>query len=293
MWSKEKPMRIIETNGVELAVEDVGEGPTVVLLHGFPELAFSWRHQVPVLAAAGYRVIAFDQRGYGKSSKPSDVSQYGLEMLVDDVVGVMDAIGVDAATVVGHDWGSIVAYTTAVTHPDRVAGVISLNVPYRGACVGFPSMDVLRSQLADRFSYVIMFQEPGVAEAGFTADPAMWLQGFYLGGSRGRPFLDPAELDVYVNAFTEGGITGPVNWYRNIDANAQAFAEYLDAPIEQPMLMLAADSDPVLPLSLTEGMDRWIPNLERVVISNCTHWTQQEQPEKVNAALVEWLGRNR
>lgn len=286
-------MRSIEANGVELAVEDVGDGPVVVLLHGFPELAYSWRYQIPALAAAGYRVIAFDQRGYGASSKPADVDQYGLRMLVADVVGVLDELGVATATVVGHDWGSIVAYATAITHPDRVGGLVSLNVPYRGACVGFPSMDVIRNELADRFSYVIMFQEPGVAEAGFGASPEVWLQGFYLGGSRGKQFMDPAELDVYVDAFTAGGISGPVNWYRNIDANVREFADFLDAPITQPTLMVAADSDPVLPLSLTEGMGRWIPDLEQAVVDDCAHWTQQERPDEVNEVLIDWLGRHR
>lgn len=286
-------MRTIRANGIELAVEDLGDGPAVVLLHGFPELAYSWRHQVPALVAAGYRVITFDQRGYGASSKPTDVGDYSLKALVADVVGVLDELAVDTATVVGHDWGSIVAITTAITQPERVQGLVSLNVPYRGACVGFPSMDVIRDQLADRFSYIIMFQEPGVAEAGFGASPEMWLQGFYLGGSRGKQFMNPEELEVYVDAFTAGGIFGPVSWYRNIDANARDFADLLDAPITQPTLMIAADSDPVLPVSLTEGMDRWIPDLERVVISDCAHWTQQERPTAVNEALIDWLGRRR
>ena len=285
-------MKAIKANGIELAVEDVGEGPAVVLLHGFPELAYSWRHQVPALEAAGYRVITFDQRGYGESSKPADVADYSLTALVADVVGVLDELDVDTATVVGHDWGSIVAYTTAITQPERVDGLVSLNVPYRGVCVGFPSMDVIRDQLADRFSYIIMFQEPGVAEAGFEASPEMWLQGFYLGGSRGKQFMEPAELEVYVEAFTAGGISGPVNWYRNIDANASVFAAFLDAPISQPTLMIAADSDPVLPVSLTDGMDRWIPDLERAIISDCAHWTQQERPNEVNTLLIDWLGRH-
>ena len=286
-------MRTIEANGIELAVEDVGEGPAVVLLHGFPELAYSWRHQVPALVAAGYRAITFDQRGYGASSKPPDIGAYSLKTLAADVIGVLDELDVDQATLVGHDWGSIVAYTTAITQPERVEGLVSLNVPYRGACVGFPSMDVIRNQLAERFSYIIMFQEPGVAEAGFDAGPEMWLQGFYLGGSRGKQFMKPDELLVYVDAFTAGGISGPVNWYRNIDANAAEFADLLDAPISQPTLMIAADSDPVLPLSLTDGMDRWIANLERVIISDCAHWTQQERPDEVNEALIDWLGRQR
>lgn len=282
-------MRSIETNGVTLAVDDQGSGEAVVLLHGFPELAFSWRHQIPALVDAGYRAIAFDQRGYGSSSKPGSVGEYSLSHLVGDVVGLLDRLGIDTATLVGHDWGSIVAWTTALVHPDRVSRVVSLNVPYRGACVGFPTTQVLRDQLADRFGYVLMFQEEGVVEELFNQDPESWLKGVYPVMAVDRDFLAEAEFSVFVDAFRAGGITGPVNWYRNIDHNAAAFAEFLDAPILQPTLMLAADGDPVLPVSLTEGMDRWIPNLTTVIIKGSGHWTQQEKPEAVNAELINWL----
>ena len=282
-------MRSIETNGVTLAVDDQGSGEAVVLLHGFPELAFSWRHQIPALVDAGYRAIAFDQRGYGSSSKPESVGEYSLSHLVGDVVGLLDRLGIDTATLVGHDWGSIVAWTTALVHPDRVSRVVSLNVPYRGACVGFPTTQVLRDQLADRFGYVLMFQEEGVVEELFNQDPEAWLKGVYPVMAVDRDFLTEAEFAVFVDAFRAGGITGPVNWNRNIDDNAAAFAEFLDAPILQPTLMLAADGDPVLPVSLTEGMDRWIPNLTTVIIKGSGHWTQQEKPEAVNAELIKWL----
>jgi microsomal epoxide hydrolase/non-specific protein-tyrosine kinase len=134
-----------------------------------------------------------------------------------------------------------------------------------------------------------MFQEPGVAEAGFANSPEAWLSAFYLGGSRGRTFMNDEELVTYVEAFRSSGISGPVGWYRNIDDNAAAFEHLKDAPITQPSLLIAADSDPVLPLSLTEGVDRWSPNIDVVVIEDCGHWTQQEQPDAVNAALIDWL----
>ena len=284
-------MRSIETNGVTLAVDDRGDGDPVVLLHGFPELAYSWRHQVPALYDAGFRVISFDQRGYGSSEKPETVAEYGLEYLVGDVIGVLDRLGIDEAAVVGHDWGSIVAWTAAVTQPDRITRVVSLNVPYRGACFGFPTTQVLADQLADRFGYVLMFQQEGAAEAGFAADPEGWLMAFYAGGARGRSYMTDEEFTTYAEAFKRGGISGPVNWYRNIDANAAALGPMIDATISQPTLMIAADNDPVLPLSLTEGMDRWIPDLDVVVIEDSGHWTQQEQPEAVNVALIDWLTR--
>lgn len=289
---REMTMRSIETNGVTLAVDDQGSGEAVVLLHGFPELAYSWRHQIPALVDAGHRAIAFDQRGYGNSSKPESVTDYSLSHLVGDVIGLLDRLGIATATVVGHDWGSIVAWTAAVVHPDRVSRVVSLNVPYRGACIGFPTIDVIREQLADRFGYVVMFQDEGVVETVFDADPAAWLRGIYPVMAADKDFLTNDEFSVFTEAFRAGGITGPVNWYRNIDANALAFADYMDAPITQPTLMIVADNDPVLPVSLTSGMDRWIADLTTVIIDDSGHWTQQEQPEAVNTALLDWLDQH-
>jgi len=284
-------MRSIESNGVTLAVDDRGDGHPIVLLHGFPEIAYSWRHQVPALFDAGYRVISYDQRGFGQSSKPDDVKAYGLGNLVGDLVGLLDRLGIETATVVGHDWGSIVAWTAAVTHPDRIDRVVSLNVPYRGACVGFPTTEFLRSRLSERFGYVLMFQEEGVAEAGFAEDPERWLMGFYTGGAGAAYTITDEDFSVYLRAFKDGGITGPVNWYRNIDANAERYASEIDAPITQPTLMIAADDDPVLPVSLVDGMDRWIDDLETVVVEGAGHWIQQARPEAVNAALIDWLNR--
>ena len=282
-------MRSIESNGVTLSVDDQGAGDAIVMLHGFPELAYSWRHQIPALVDAGYRAISFDQRGYGSSSKPRNVADYSLGHLVGDVIGLLDRLGIDEATVVGHDWGSIVGWTTAIVHPDRISRVVSLNVPYRGACIGFPTTDVIRDKLADRFGYVLMFQEEGVAEAMFAADPDAWLRGIFSMVAGNKNFLTDDEFGVFADAFKAGGVAGPVNWYRNIDANAETFAPYIDAPVSQPTLMLAADGDPVLPLSLTEGMDRWVPELTTRVIEGSGHWTQQEQPSAVSEAIIDWL----
>lgn len=284
-------MRSLEVNRITLGVDDQGTGDAVVLLHGFPELAYSWRHQIPALVDAGYRAVSFDQRGYGASSKPQNVTDYSLDHLVGDVIGVLDRLGIEMATVVGHDWGSIVAWTTALVHPDRISRVVSLNVPYRGACIGFPATDVIREKLADRFAYVLMFQEEGVVESMFEADPEAWLKGTYAMVAGHKDFLSDAEFTVFADAFRSGGISGPVNWYRNIDRNAVDFASYIDAPIVQPTLMLAAEADPVLPVSLTHGMVRWATDLTTVIIEGSGHWTQQEQPDAVNAALLAWLDR--
>jgi len=276
-------------NGVDLSVVDEGEGDAVVFIHGFPELAYSWRHQIPATAGAGYRAIAFDQRGYGSSDKPDSVDAYALDELIGDTVGLLDALGIETATLVGHDWGSIVVWSTALAHPDRVDRVVSLNVPYRGWCAGFPTTEMIREQLSDRFGYVLGFQEVGVTEAAFAADPRAWLETIFLGIAADRGFMTDDEFAVYLDAFTDGGLFGPLGPYRNIDANAAATAHLSNAPITQPTLMITADRDPILPASLADGMERWIPDLTVAAIAGSGHWTQQEQPGQVNAAIIGFL----
>ncbi|MGI9666406.1 MAG: alpha/beta fold hydrolase [Acidimicrobiia bacterium] len=281
--------KLIAINGVELSVDDQGEGLAVVLIHGFPELAYSWRHQVPALVDAGYRVISYDARGYGASSKPDDLDAYTLTALVDDVIGILDYFELEDATLIAHDWGTIVMYSAAVAYPERVSRIVSLTAPYRGACWGFPPISAIKDQLADRFAYILMFHHGDAAERGFEADPDGWLNAFYLGGSRGKAFMTDEEFRVYADAFIAGGITGPVNWYRNIDRNNAEWAHHLNAVIDQPTLVIASDDDPVLPVTLLEGMGKWVPKLETTIIANTGHWTQQESPVEVNEALVAWL----
>lgn len=278
------------STGIEIAIDDVGTGPAVVMIHGWPETKYSWRNQLPVLAGAGYRALALDCRGYGGSSKPDDVAAYGLPEVVGDLVELLDVEELDDPVLVGHDWGSIVMWTAAVLHPDRFRALVSLNVPYRGWCVGFPRTDYIREHLSDRFGYVVYFQEEGPAEARFAADPDEFLRGVYSSIAKDPGFLTPEEFAVYRDAFVAGGLSGPLNYYRNIDANHDALAQFENALIELPTLVLAADSDPVLPAALVDGMNRWVPNLAVVAISDSGHWTQQEQPEQVSVALVEFLG---
>lgn len=282
-------MRRVPANGIHLAVAEAGSGYPVVLLHGFPELAFSWRHQLPALAAAGFHAIAPDLRGYGASDKPGAVESYRLENLVADVVGLVDELGFERIALVGHDWGSIVAWTMAILHPGRVERLVSLNVPYRGHCNSFPSTAYIEEHLSDRFGYVLMLQQPGVAEAWFASDPAGKLGAMYRGAAAEPGFLSDEEFQTYLDAFMSGGITGPANFYRNIDRNERDTAALADAPITMPTLMVAADRDPVLPAALTNGMERWVPDLRVRIIENCGHWTQQEQPAALNEVLVEFL----
>ncbi len=283
--------RLVDANGIQLAVTEAGQGAPVVLVHGFPELAHSWRHQLPALANAGLRAIAYDQRGYGESSKPEPIEAYAITALVDDLIGLLDAEEIDSAALVGHDWGSIVVWSAAVMFPDRVSTVVSLNVPYRGWCTGFPSIDFIKEHLVDRFGYVLYFQEPGRVEKSFAADPARWLKRSYQGVTANTEFQTEDEFAFYVDAFTAGGITGPVNYYRNIDANIEATAHLKDAAVSQPTLMVTTEYDPVLPASLAEGMDRWVPDLRSAHIENCGHWTQQEQPDRVNELLTGFLAK--
>lgn len=277
--------------GIEMAVDDVGAGNPAVLIHGWPETRYSWRHQLPALAAAGYRALAIDCRGYGGSTKPDDVDAYGLELVVGDLVALCDAVDLENPVLVGHDWGSVIMWTAAVLHPDRFRALVSLNVPYRGWCVGFPPTDFIREQLADRFGYVLYFQEEGRAEAAFAADPQGWLTRVYRSIAKDPDFMSAEELAVYVAAFVAGGMRGPLSYYRNIDANHRALAKYENASIDLPTLVIAADSDPVLPVSLTEGMQRWVADLVVRTVTDCGHWTQQEQPEQVNRALLDFLDR--
>lgn len=281
---------IVSVGEVDLAVVEEGKGPPVVLLHGFPELAYSWRWQLPALAAAGCRVIAFDQRGYGASSKPDDVAVYGIEQLVGDVVGLLDELGIDEVGLVGHDWGGIVMWSTGVMHPERVSRLASLNVAYRGWCAGHPPIETMRERAADRYAYILSFQEPGGAETAFATSPEQWLRVIYMAAAGDPEFMSDDDFAVYLDAFQEGGVSGPVSYYRNIDANAAATAHLAHRTIVQPTLMLTADRDPILPARFADGMDRWVPDLRTTAITECGHWMQQEQPERVNEALVAFFG---
>jgi pimeloyl-ACP methyl ester carboxylesterase len=280
--------RSVKANGIRVHVVQQGEGFPVVLCHGFPELWYSWRHQIPALAAAGLRAIAPDLRGYGGSDKPQAVEEYDIHHLVGDVVGLLDALDIEKAVFVGHDWGSIVVWSAAVMHPERVERVVSLNVPYRGRCAGFPPTQVLPS-MGNNYSYVIFFQEPGRAEAFFASDLPRALRRFY-GGSAGDPsFLSGEEFQVYLQAFQDGGLSGPLNFYRNIDRNWEATQHLADRTVECPCLVVMTDRDPVLRPEFAVGMERWLPRLRRESIDGCGHWTQQEKPDEVNRLLLDFL----
>ncbi len=306
----------VRANGIDLHVTEAGSGPLVVLLHGFPELGASWRHQLQALAAAGYHAVAPDQRGYGGSSAPVGVGAYGIHDLVGDVVGLIDAYGVDRAVVVGHDWGAPVAWHTALLAPARVAGVAGLSVPYVPRPPAPPTA-IWRRRLGDVWFYILYFQEPGVAEADLGRDPARTLRRMYGGLAGGHPpgdpsavvrdgrglverlpeiedlpaWLDRDDFEASVAAFTRTGFTGALNWYRNFDANWERTAELDGARIAVPAAFVVGAEDPVLAFTPTDDIGRWVPDLRvHRVVDGAGHWVNQERPAEVNAALLELLG---
>jgi pimeloyl-ACP methyl ester carboxylesterase len=309
--------RVIEANGIRLSVTEAGEGPAVVLCHGFPELAYSWRHQLPALAAAGFRAIAPDQRGYGGSARPEAVEAYDIHHLTGDLVGLLDALGLERAVFVGHDWGGIVVWMMALLHPGRTAGVVGVNTPYLPRPPA-PPVTLFRARWGEHY-YVVHFQRPGEAEAAFARDvrrvftqlmraavpladaAASWrapegrirtMVEFVEGPEApGRPLLTGNELGVYVDAFTRAGFAGGVNWYRNLDRNWETTPQLDGARIDVPSLMVTAELDPVLRPAMAEPMRALVSDLEVVTIPGCGHWTQQEKPAELNRILIDWLGR--
>jgi pimeloyl-ACP methyl ester carboxylesterase len=289
--------RRLSVNGVELGVLDEGSGPLVVLCHGFPELAFSWRRQMPALTGAGLRVVAPDLRGYGGSSAPAEVEAYDVVALCGDLCGLLDALGADDAVFVGHDWGAWLVWQLAVLHPARVRAVAGLSVPFVPRAPA-PPLAIMRRHLGEDF-YIVWFQEPGVADAALARDvrrtlttsrqwTAQWAQ-------EDRPprcpaWLSEQELAVYVEAFERTGFTGGLNWYRNIDRNWELTASVAEQRVEQPALFLTGEHDPVARFMPAAGMRGWVTDLRaEVVVPGAGHWVQQQEPEAVNTALLEFV----
>lgn len=302
-----EPTRI-SVNGVELEVFEAGRhnaGNPIVLCHGWPELAFSWRHQVPALAAAGYHVIAPNQRGYGNSSRPAAVTEYDIEHLSGDLVGLLDHYGYEDATFVGHDWGAFVVWGLTLLHPSRVNGVVALSVPYqeRGE---MPWIEFMEAVLGADFYFVHFNRQPGVADAVFEENTFQFLRNLYrknlppaepqpgnalinLAGAvtpLGEPFMSDSELAVFVAAFESTGFTGGINWYRNLDRNWRLLADA--APIvRRPALMIYGERDTV---ARAGRLAEFVPDVE-VISLDCGHWIQQEKPRETTEAILAWLGR--
>jgi pimeloyl-ACP methyl ester carboxylesterase len=309
--------RVVPVNGIDLRVVEAGAGPLVILCHGFPELSHSWRRQLPALAGAGYRAVAPDMRGYGGSSRPAAVDAYDILHLTGDVLGLMDALGEERAVLVGHDWGAPVVWNLALRAPERVRGVAALSVPYLPRSQR-PPTEVWKALFGDNWFYILYFQAPGVADADLGRDPATTLRRLFCavsgemdasslatltGPDDGRgmverlpeperlpDWLSQADLDHYADVFSRTGFTGGLNWYRNFDRNWELTPELAGAHVEVPALFVAGAGDPVLGMAPMDAMREHVPDLRDVVmVPGAGHWVQQEKPEVVNAALLEFL----
>ncbi len=309
--------RFVETNGIRMHVVEQGAGPAVLLCHGFPESWYSWRHQLPALAAAGYRAVAPDMRGYGQTDRPEEIDRYTQLHHVGDMVGLLDALDVETAVIVGHDWGAPVAWNATLMRPDRFRAVVALSVPYTPRGRTRPT-GALRQAAGDRFVYMLYFQTPGVAEAELGRDVQATLRRVlysisgdapgaagWAGKPRDAGFLDgmpeperlpawlgDADLDFYVGEFRRTGFRGGLNWYRNLDRTWELMAAYRGARIPRPALFIAGDRDPVVAWARAslERMRETVPALTRIVqLPGCGHWTQQERPAEVNAEIVTFL----
>ncbi|MDP6352373.1 MAG: alpha/beta hydrolase [Alphaproteobacteria bacterium] len=310
--------RALATNSISLHVAEAGAGPLVLLLHGFPESWYSWRHQLPALAAAGWHAVAPDMRGYGRSDAPPEIAAYDQVTLAADIAGLIDALGAETAVVIGHDWGAPVAWHTALLHPERCRAVAGLSVPYRGRGDRSP-LAQFKAFYQDRFFYILYFQTPGVAEAELEADIPGFLAKFLHGASgqaprdalltatkkkgdrlldgvampRGLPtWLSQADLDYYAGEFTRTGLAAPLNWYRNFDRTWELTPQLAGATITQPALYVAGELDPVLRFSpgWREKLEAGCDDLRAVVLlEGCGHWIQQERPAETTRAILDFL----
>ncbi len=297
-----------------------GAGPLVVLCHGFPESWYSWRHQIPAVAKAGFRVVAPDLRGYGRTGGPQEVEAYTIKELVADITGLLDALGEKQCVLVGHDFGAVLAWNAALLAPDRVRAIAALSVPYnqRGSVA---PVEGIRRAVGGSFNYIVYFQKPGVAEAELEADFPHALRSFYYSSSAEgaaemarRPtrsgsaklldvlvdpnrlpaWLSPKEFDFYVAEFEKSRLARPLNWYRNLDTNWALMESYSGAVVKQPTLFMTGKLDPLI-RSTAANFDRMsatVPGLVKtVLIPDCGHWIQQEKPSEVSAELIAFLNQ--
>jgi len=311
----------IESNGINMRIALMGDsGPLLLMAHGWPESWYSWRHQMTAMAAAGYRVVVPEMRGYGKTDAPADVNSYDITHLAGDMVGVLDALGEPSAIMIGHDWGSVVAANTVLLHPDRFTGLIIMSVPHSGRGTSDPIAG-MKAFTGDNFFYMLYHNEAdGAAEAEYDSDPRALLSRLYLspdspreapqvtdplraaggwvprlGAAKGLPdWLQQRDLDYLVTQFEASGFRGGVNYYRNIGRNWATTEHLADAKITVPTLFIAGEKDVVIrgatkPM-LEAMMAKTVPDLREVVlVPGMGHWIQQEAPEQTNNAMLKFL----
>jgi len=305
-------------NGIRIHYAEQGTGPLVLLCHGFPEGWYSWRDQLAALAAAGYRAVAPDMRGYGRTEAPAEIPSYTVLDIVGDMIGLVSVLGENQAVIVGHDWGANIAWHAALFRPDVFPAVAALSVPFRQRGPA-PPLDLLR-KAGQLTHYWFHFQEPGVAEAEFERDPRAALRRVLYSISGDAPpetrrltlqpgkgwlanTLDPghlpawltdADLDHMAAEFSRSGFRGGLNWYRNIDRNWELTAPWAGASIRQPALFIAGSADPIIEFGsgalALQALAATVPGLRRkVLIDGAGHFIQQERPQLVNQAILEFL----
>ncbi len=309
--------RMIEAGGVRLAIYEAGAAssrPPVVLVHGWPEIAYSWREQMPALAEAGFRVIALDLKGFGRSDAPRDKALYDIHHMTDDLAALLDAMEIDRAVFCGHDWGGAMVWPMAQRHRARVAGVVSVCTPHLPP-PPVPPLSIIEKRFG-RSHYFIRFQEEGAAEAIFTGREDTFFRVMFRKPAKRADWeklaprifdipsriehgstpamtdviLSPEDLKVYVDAYKRSGFHGGVNLYRNIDVNYHLMKD-VSIEISCPALMICAENDLFLPPETADGMEALVPDLEKHVIPDCGHWVTWERPEALNALLADWLTR--
>jgi pimeloyl-ACP methyl ester carboxylesterase len=305
----------VQSNGIRMAVYEQGKGPAVIMVHGFPELAYSWRHQIPALADAGFRAIAPDMRGYGQTEGPEGVESYAAAELIKDLVGLLDALGLERAIFVGHDWGSLVLWQMAMLAPERIEQLIILNIPHLPRSPINP-VELMRKKFGDDF-YIVNFNDSDEADETFGADPQHFfdvmmrknqitraqfdllpppmkvlslLKAMARTESGGELLLNNDELTYYVEAFSQAGFRNPINWYRNFARNWEAL-EGVDQIIRIPTLFIGATDDVIIAPEQIEAMQPLVKDLTVEMLEPCGHWTQQERPDDVNRLIMNWLSR--
>ena len=307
----------VHSNGIRMHYVEQGSGPLVVLCHGWPESWYSWRHQIPALAAAGFRVVAPDQRGYGRSDSPDAIAAYSIFNLVGDIVGLAKALKESQAVVIGHDWGAIVAQQCALLRPDLFRALGLLSVPYLARKPMRPAA-LYHMATQNMHFYQDYFQEPGRVERELEQDVRKNLAGLYYGASGDAPpaefagmfpknmrfsdalrapeklppWLSAADLDFYSAEFTRAGFKGGINWYRNFDSNWAATPFQDGAKLLQPTIFIAGEKDLVLKMAPEDvkAMETNAPKLRgKHIIPGAGHWVQQERPAEVNKLLTDFV----
>jgi len=318
--------RFVQANGLRMNILEQGEGPLVLLAHGFPETAYAWRHQLAALAEAGFHAVAPDMRGYGETDAPAEIGRYTSFDLVGDLIGLLDALGAASAVVVGNDWGSTIAWQAALMRPDRFRGIAAIGVPMMGAPPMAPT--AMFPQTPEALLYPLYFQAPGVAEAEFEQDVPATLRKILFAASRDagprrdgdrtpNPFgmvsrahgllaplpepdrlplwLSETDLQVFVRAFESSGFRGGLNYYRNLDANWHLGRSMAGRVVEIPALYLVGEQDVGLGIpgmrEIIAAMPALVPGLTRsVFLPDCGHWAPQERPDEVNRAIIDFVG---